>query len=461
MAEVFRARRDGPGGFVKDVALKQILPEYAKNGQLVQRFMEEARIAGALIHGNVVQVYDFGFVDGQYYIAMEYIDGMSLAAVLDRCAETGIPLPSPLVAYIGAEVCAGLAYAHNLTDEAGNDVEVVHRDVSPQNIMLSYAGDVKIGDFGIVKAADSLVRTEAGLRLGKVNYMSPEQASGEKLDGRSDLFALAVTLWEAITLRPLLPRNDPVKTITLLKTCGFPPPSAFQRDVPPELEELVLHGLACVRDDRYHDGEVMARGLRAFVHNAAPGFGRHDLVEYLEWLRPGEGRSSVVGPPVPAVAEVPQRRAPANPRRRRSIFSLLALIMAPLVGLVFGSAAFLGLSLLTSDEPAAVDEASSQPHGAPPPPQHQPPVVSSGTPEVQAPPPEVQAPPPEVQAPPPEVQAPVTPSETPPEAAERSRPRRQSGRRRSSTSQENRKPPDAARSMPSSELGRPLPSPFK
>lgn len=183
MAEVFRARRDGPGGFVKDLALKQILPQYSKNKQLVQRFMEEARIAGALTHGNVVSVYDFGYVEGEYFIAMEYIDGMSLATILDRCTEMGISLPSPIVAYIGAEVCSGLAYAHHLNDISGKKIKVVHRDVSPQNIMLSYAGDVKIGDFGIVKAADSLIRTEAGLRVGKTGYMSPEQAAGEPLDG--------------------------------------------------------------------------------------------------------------------------------------------------------------------------------------------------------------------------------------------------------------------------------------
>jgi eukaryotic-like serine/threonine-protein kinase len=355
MAEVYRARRDGPGGFVKDVAVKLILPQYAKNEQLVHRFMEEARIAGALIHGNIVQIYDFGYFDGQYYLAMEYIDGLSLARVLDICVESRIPLPTPLVAFIGAEVASGLAYAHGLTDPNGQQIHVVHRDVSPQNIMLSYAGDVKVGDFGIVKAADSLIQTEAGMRLGKVSYMSPEQASGTKLDGRSDMFALGVTLWEALTLRPLLPRDQAVKAIEMLGTCNFAPPRAYARDVPPELEEIVMHALSRDREARYADCEAMARGLRAFVHTYAPGFGRHDLVEYLEWLDPEGGRPSGVGPPVPPPAPMSSLRSGrgAQGRKRGSPLPWIALAAAPFLGLGCGVAAFAGLSLLF-DEAAEV-----------------------------------------------------------------------------------------------------------
>lgn len=362
MAKVFRARRDGPGGFVKDVALKQILPEYAQNAQLVHRFMEEARIAGALIHGNIVQVYDFGFVDGQYFIAMEYIDGLSLAAVLDACVESGIPLPSPLVAFIGAEVASGLAYAHSLTDEQGQHIEVVHRDVSPQNIMLSYAGDVKVGDFGIVKAADSLIRTEAGMRLGKLNYMSPEQALGSKLDSRTDMFALGVTLWEAITLRPLLPRGNPVTTIEYLAKGDFPLPSSFEKDTPPELEELVMQALSKDRDERYLDCEVMARGLRAYVHTFAPGFGRHDLVEYLEWLGADGNRPSGVGPPVPPPAPLQTLRGgrPGREGKRTRLLPWIALAAAPLLGISCGAATFAGFALLARDDSPEITTPETQ-----------------------------------------------------------------------------------------------------
>lgn len=349
MAEVYRARRRGPGGFAKDVALKQILPQYSKNEELVQRFMEEARIAGALIHGNIVQVYDFGFFENQYYIAMEYIDGMSLAAILDRSSETGIPLPSPLVAFIGAEACSGLFFAHELTDDSGKHIELVHRDVGPQNILISFAGDIKIGDFGIVKAADSLVRTEAGLRLGKLNYMSPEQAAGDSLDGRSDLFALGITLWEALTLKPLLPRSSAPETFETLKHCDFPPPSKFRRDIPHELEKIVMRALARDRGSRFRDCEEMARVLRAFVHAVAPGFGRHDVVEYLDWLRPSEGRSTGVGPPVPHSIRLGQGTASS---RSKNWLGWLALASAPVVGLLFGAGAFLGMGYLETDDDA-------------------------------------------------------------------------------------------------------------
>lgn len=371
MAEVHRARRDGPGGFVKDLALKKILKQYAKNKGLVQRFMEEARVAGALIHGNVVQVYDFGQVSNEYYLVMEYIDGMSLAVLLDRCAAMDVPLPSPLVAYIGAETCSGLAYAHELTDSQGRKVDVVHRDVSPQNIMISFAGDVKIGDFGIAKAADSLIRTEVGLRLGKASYMSPEQASGEPLDARSDLFALGVTLWEALTLKPLLPRGDAVKTIEVLAKCDFPRPSELRADVPPALEEIVMRSLAHDRDARYEDGEEMARALRAFVHLASPGFGRPDLVEYLEWIRPGESRPSGLGPPMPPPAPPSMSRTTGKQEAKKPLlWPWIVLAASPVIGILLGAATFLGFYIFVpSDEPAAQEvvapPATSEP-GLPP-----------------------------------------------------------------------------------------------
>jgi serine/threonine protein kinase len=350
MAEVYKARRDGPGGFVKDLALKKILPQYSRNKGLVQRFMEEARVAGALTHGNVIQVYDFGQVEDIYYLVMEYIDGVSLAILLDRCAAVEVPLPSPLVAYIGAEACSGLAYAHNLTDKNGRRVEVVHRDVSPQNILLSFVGDVKISDFGIAKAADSMIRTEVGLRLGKASYMSPEQAAGATLDGRSDLFALGVTLWEALTLKPLLPRGDAARILEALSTCDFPLPSSIRRDVPPELEEIVMQSLAHDREDRFSDGETMARALRAFVHTAAPGFGRHDLVEYLDWLHPNASRPSGLGPPQPPQLVHTARYQPTRQPQKAPIWPWLVLATAPILGLMMGGAAFLGLLFFTAKD---------------------------------------------------------------------------------------------------------------
>jgi serine/threonine protein kinase len=343
MAEVYRARRDRPGGFVKDVALKKMLPSYGQNKVLVQRFMEEARIAGALIHGNIMQVYDFGLLEDEYYIVMEYIDGLPLATVLDRCVAAGVQLPAPIVAHVGAEVCSGLSYAHAMTDGAGRPVDVVHRDVSPQNIMLSFAGDVKLGDFGIAKAADSVVRTETGLRLGKTCYMSPEQAAGEPLDGRSDLFALAVTLWEALTLKPLLPRGDAAKSLEALARCSFRRPSHYAKDLPGPLEDVVMQGLARSRERRFRDGVAMARALRTVVHTMTPGFGRQDVVDYLQWLRPqGPPRRS---PPKLAISKgattgLGSRWSPGR-------WPWLVLAAAPLLGATCGGATYGAIHLLS------------------------------------------------------------------------------------------------------------------
>jgi len=336
MAEVYRARRDGPGGFAKDLALKRIRKKYAKDERLVARFMDEARIAGALNHGNVVQVYDFGQVARDYFIAMELVEGMSLASLLELARVQSLELPFALIAFIGAEMCTGLAHAHGLTDPSGKVLDLVHRDVSPQNVMLAFTGDVKIADFGIAKAADSLAQTEAGLLVGKTSYMSPEQAGGKVLDGRSDLFSAGIVLWEALTLEPMLPRDDASKALEMLSRGAMPRPSSRRSDTPKELEGIVMQALAQAPEDRFATGDAMARALRSFHHRTAPGFGRQELAELLEWLGPDGSRRSTPG-------HLPESFAPrgaiedAEPESR-STGGALILGLACLGSFLFGVA---------------------------------------------------------------------------------------------------------------------------
>ncbi|MFC1654710.1 serine/threonine-protein kinase, partial [Myxococcota bacterium] len=195
MAEVFLGKAVGVAGFEKDVAVKSILPAYTLDPTLTAMLIEEARLATHLNHTNVVQVLDLGKMGDRYFIVMEYVDGADLDSILKNAKETGRQLPPALACRIVRQVLSGLKFVHEREDAAGRPLHLVHRDVSPPNIMLSVAGEVKLTDFGIAKARNSTLVTEAGMIRGKVSYMSPEQASGGDLDHRSDLFSLGIVLW--------------------------------------------------------------------------------------------------------------------------------------------------------------------------------------------------------------------------------------------------------------------------
>ena len=305
MAEVYRARREGPGGFEKVFALKRILPSYARNPTLVQRFETEAKIAGGLDHGNIVHVVDFGEADGEHYLVMEWVDGVPLSGLLRTVAERGRHLPSEVVAHVVSEAAQGLHYAHTRADASGRRLSIVHRDVSPQNILLARQGDVKISDFGIAKAADSVVRTEAGIQVGKLCYMAPEQARGDPLDARADVYALGIVLWECLTMRPLFPREEGGEALRAVIEPKHVAPSEVCATAPAALDAVVLKALAPARDARYPDAGALARDLRVYLHSVAAGFGHGELAEYLDATLPfGGARPS--GPPTKQ--EVPTAR---------------------------------------------------------------------------------------------------------------------------------------------------------
>jgi serine/threonine protein kinase len=199
MAEVFRAKAYGVEGFERLVAVKKILPSISEDKEFIRMFIDEAKIAVQLSHANIAQVFDLGRVGGSYYIALEHVHGRDLRALYDRCREKSAPMPVAQACFIIQKVCEGLDYAHNKRHENGDELGLVHRDVSPQNVLVSFEGEVKIIDFGIAKAAGRCSRTQAGILKGKFAYMSPEQERGQAINRRSDVFSTGIVLYELLT----------------------------------------------------------------------------------------------------------------------------------------------------------------------------------------------------------------------------------------------------------------------
>ena len=272
MAEVFLAKKRGAEGTYKVLVVKRILPTHGASRRFRTMFVEEAQLATRLNHPNVVQVYEFydGGDEGQL-LAMEYVEGPDLGRLMSSAKQKGTRIPSWVCAWVIAEAAKGLHYAHEKKDEGGGPLEIVHRDVSPQNLLLSFEGSVKIADFGIATA--KMFVEETGVLKGKFGYMSPEQARGEKVDRRSDLYALGVILWEALTGKPLHGGLGGEALLDIVRSGLVEPPSTYAGDIPPELEAIAMRALAPKREDRYATGRDMAAAIgRALL-------GRQELVD--------------------------------------------------------------------------------------------------------------------------------------------------------------------------------------
>jgi tRNA A-37 threonylcarbamoyl transferase component Bud32 len=261
MAEVWKAKIHGAQNFQRLVVVKRILPHLSSDPEFVRMFTVEAKLSARLNHPNIVQVFEFSEVDGEHYLAMEFVAGVNLGDVQKRLKDVRIPIG--MAAHTVREVCLALAYAHALADEDGQRLRIIHRDVSPSNVMLGYDGGVKLLDFGVAKAlsqSDELTRT--GALKGKVGYMSPEAIEGEvELDGRTDIFAAGVVLWEMLTGRRLFRGHDDLRTIALVRACKVDPPSRERPDVSPELDRIVGKALARARDERYQSADELAADL--------------------------------------------------------------------------------------------------------------------------------------------------------------------------------------------------------
>ncbi|MEI8254567.1 MAG: protein kinase [Deltaproteobacteria bacterium] len=279
MGEVWRAERIGAGGVRRRAAVKRILPQFQGDAVLHERFIAEARINSRLEHPNIVQVLHFD-ITPEPYLVLEYVDGLSVADLLRRGATGQGKLPLASALYIVAEAADALDYAHRRTDDDQRPLGIVHRDVSPPNILVSLDGAVKVNDFGVARAADNLVRTQAGLSVGKLVYMAPEQALGSAVDRRADVFALGVVLWELLTLRPLLPRNGSTASLLEnLQRLQFTPPSALVSSIPPAIDAIVREALERDPAARTASAGRMGKALRMVLHAVAPGFDRRDLAD--------------------------------------------------------------------------------------------------------------------------------------------------------------------------------------
>lgn len=296
MAEVWKARMRGVEGFQKIVAIKKILPHLSDNQEFIEMFVDEAKLAAQLNHNNIIHIYDLGKIQNSYYIAMEYIDGFDLKTILRRGEERGHPMNVELALFIASKVASALDYAHRKKDFEDREMGLVHRDVSPQNVLISEEGDIKLCDFGIAKAASKASHTQAGALKGKLQYMAPEQAWGKHIDRRSDIFALATVLFEMLTGRKLFTGDNEISILEQVREARVQPPSLHNDEVTPEIDRIVLKALQKDPDDRYQTAGEMAREIDAVLYTFRPTPTSADLAIYMHRLAAPE-------PEAPAVVE--------------------------------------------------------------------------------------------------------------------------------------------------------------
>ena len=265
MAEIFLAIQTGIQGFEKVVVVKRVLPDLSASDDFINMFLDEARIAARLDHTNIVRIYDLGEVNGQYFIAMEYIAGEDLASVLQQCKRqnTLVPIELAVDAVLGA--AEALLFAHELEDNEGNLMNLVHRDVSPSNILLTYQGTVKLVDFGIARAESNVSKTQGGQLKGKIQYLSPEQCRGAVVDCRSDIFALGIVLHELLTCKRLFQRDTQLAAMNAILSGDIAPPSALRPEIPAELDAIVMKALERDLDLRYQTAGQLAADLTVFL----------------------------------------------------------------------------------------------------------------------------------------------------------------------------------------------------
>lgn len=283
MAELFRATITGMEGFEKIVAIKRILPHLTDQEELVRAFIGEAKLAAHLNHPNIVQIYDFGSIEGGYFIAMEYLSGKDLSLILQKGKEKGLPLTLEHALYITSKICEGLDFAHHRKDKEGNPLSVIHRDISPPNILITYEGEVKIVDFGVAKAAGMNTKTRQGVIKGKVCYMSPEQASGSEIDQRSDLFSTGILLYEMATGCRMF-TGDPLHTLLRVREADFQPAEQVAPNLPQDLFRILHRSLAKDPALRYQSASDMLFGLEEFLCRSNLRPSARTLSQYVKQL---------------------------------------------------------------------------------------------------------------------------------------------------------------------------------
>ena len=314
MAEVFRARMRGVEGFQKIVAIKRILAHLTDNDEFVTMFVDEAKLAAQLQHPNIIHIYDLGKIERSYYIAMEYIDGKDLRSILRTLGDKKARLPLGLALFIGSRLAAALDYAHRKKDLQGTAMALVHRDVSPQNVLISYDGDIKLCDFGIAKAASKASHTRAGALKGKLQYMSPEQAWGKDIDNRSDIFSLGLVLYEMLSGRKGFVGDSELSILEQVRSSRLVPLRDIDPSIPPEVERVVMKALKEDREERYQTAADMASELGSILQSIRPAPGAPELGAFLADLVGRERPVSTATVPAPRPAPAPPT-APVEPRK--------------------------------------------------------------------------------------------------------------------------------------------------
>jgi TonB family protein len=290
MAEVWKARMRGVEGFQKMVAIKKILAHMSENSEFIGMFIDEAKLAAQLSHPNIVHIYDLGKINRSYYIAMEYVEGKDLRSLLNAGRRRAFPLPMGLALLIGARLASALDYAHRKRDFEGRELGLVHRDVSPQNVLISYDGDVKLCDFGIAKAVSKVGQTQMGALKGKLQYMSPEQAWGRAVDARSDIFSLGAVLFEMLTGERLFSGESEMSVLESVRQGRARSPRDVAPSIPAEVDEIVTHALAPIQS-RFQSAGEMSQRIEAVLHGLRPSPGPADLAAYIHRLLESEEES--------------------------------------------------------------------------------------------------------------------------------------------------------------------------
>lgn len=379
MATVYLARLSGVGGFQRNVAIKVLHPHLAYDGEFVEMFLDEARLAAMIHHPNVVPIQEVGEGDHGYYLVMDYIEGDTFAALLSRAAAMGQPVPREVVLRIGLEMLAGLHAAHELHDERGNLIGVVHRDVSPQNVLVGTDGVTRLTDFGVARAASRLSATRAGQLKGKLAYMAPEQASGdESLDRRADVFSAGVVLWEALALRRLFKASNEAATLSRVMSEPIRSPADFNPSVPAAVAQVCLYALSRDVRSRYATAAQFAEALEEAAQHTGAIASPREVASYVaqmvgqdveahraairQWLDKRDALGGTfVGAALASVPVLPLRKGPTG--EGSQTFSSWSISGYP--GMRSGSGrAFPRNSNLGSSRPPAMDSAPPPPVGA-------------------------------------------------------------------------------------------------
>jgi serine/threonine protein kinase len=290
MAQVHRAEATGIEGFRRQVALKRMLPHLARDEDFVRSFVREARLASHLRHNNVAQTYELGKVGDIYFIAMELVSGPDLRQVLRHCVQATGPMPVPITLNILGQICEALDYAHNLSDESGQPLGIIHRDVSPSNIIVAEGGVVKLIDFGIAKASAAGMQTMSGAIKGKFGYMAPEYIAGT-IDARADLFAVGVIAHELLTSRPLFSGRDDIETLHRLRALEVDPPSKKNPAVPREVDDIVMTALARDPDRRWHQAHALRNALATVTRRLTLIATNQQVSDHITWAFEQTGKA--------------------------------------------------------------------------------------------------------------------------------------------------------------------------